>query len=53
MKCRDKINHLIAEETGQTIEKVEKDTRRNFWMSADEALKYGLITKIIRNKKDL
>lgn len=53
IKFRDKINRLIAEETGQTVEKVEADTRRNFWMSGEEALKYGLIDKIITNRDQL
>src|SRR5574341_1638023 len=48
LKCREKINRLIAVETGQTMEKVESDTKRNFWMSAEEALKYGLISKIVK-----
>lgn len=53
LKFRDKINHLIAEETGQSIEKIENDTRRNFWMSGEEALKYGLISKIVRDREQL
>lgn len=53
LKCREKINKLIANETGQSVEKVENDTKRNFWMSADEALKYGLIGKIIQTRKDI
>ncbi len=53
LKCREKINRLISLETGQTIEKVESDTKRNFWMSAEEALKYGLISKIIRTSDEL
>ncbi len=53
LKFRDKINHLIAEETGQSIEKIEADTRRNFWMSGEEALEYGLIGKIITDREQL
>lgn len=53
LKCREKINRLISVETGQTIEKVESDTKRNFWMSAEEALKYGLVRKIIQTSDDL
>ncbi|NOZ21201.1 MAG: ATP-dependent Clp protease proteolytic subunit [Planctomycetes bacterium] len=48
LKFRTKINKLIADETGQKLEKVEADTRRNYWMSAEEALKYGLINKVIK-----
>jgi len=53
LKCREKINRLISVETGQAMEKVESDTKRNFWMSAEEALKYGLVRKIIQNSDDL
>ncbi len=53
IKCREKINHLIAVETGQTFEKVGLDTKRNFWMSAEEALKYGLVSKIIQTSGEL
>ncbi len=53
LKIRQRINALIAEETGQPIEKVEEDTRRNYWMDAEEAVEYGLITKIVTAKKDL
>ena len=53
IKCRNKINKLMAKETGQSIERVENDTRRNLWMSAEEALNYGLISKIIKTRKDL
>jgi len=53
LKCREKINRLIATETGQTIEKVGLDTKRNLWMSAEEALKYGLVNKIIQTSGDL
>ncbi|MGR3318596.1 MAG: ClpP family protease [Candidatus Anammoxibacter sp.] len=53
IKCRNKINKLMAKETGQSIERVENDTRRNLWMSAEEALDYGLISKIIKTRKDL
>lgn len=53
LKCREKINRLISSETGQTVEKVESDTKRNFWMSAEEALNYGLICKVIRSGDDI
>ncbi|OHB49487.1 MAG: ATP-dependent Clp protease proteolytic subunit [Planctomycetes bacterium GWF2_40_8] len=53
LKCREKINRMIAEETNQAFEKVENDTKRNYWMSAEEAVKYGLISKIIKTHSDL
>ncbi|MEA1912048.1 MAG: ATP-dependent Clp protease proteolytic subunit, partial [Spirochaetota bacterium] len=52
-KLRIKINHMISEETGQDITKVEKDTDRDFWMNAEESIEYGLISKIIRKREDL
>ena len=53
LKFRDKINRLIAAETGQPLEKVEADTKRNYWMSAEEALKYGLICKIVKSRDEM
>ncbi|MDA8411305.1 MAG: ATP-dependent Clp protease proteolytic subunit [Treponema sp.] len=52
-KARDRINRIIAEETGQTLERVVKDTDRDYWMNADEALAYGLISKIGKTRIDL
>ena len=53
LKCREKINSLIAAETGKDVKQVEEDTKRNFWMSADEAKEYGLVDKIIGSRSDL
>ena len=47
MKAQERINRTIAEETGQPLSKVREDTDRNFWMSAEEAKGYGLVTRII------
>ena len=47
MKMRERVNQMIAKETGQTYEKVVKDTQRNFWMSAEEAKAYGVVSRII------
>ena len=52
-KTRQKINALIAKETEKSLAKVEKDTDRDYWMSAEEALEYGLISKIISNRSQL
>jgi len=49
LKMRARLNSIIARETGQKIDKVQSDTDRNFWMSAEEAKKYGLVTHIIDN----
>lgn len=47
IKMRRRINEEIARETGQPLSRVEVDTDRNFWMSAEEAKEYGLVTHII------
>ncbi|WHX42525.1 ATP-dependent Clp endopeptidase proteolytic subunit ClpP [Mesobacillus sp. AQ2] len=47
LKLRDHLNKLISERTGQPMEKIEKDTDRDYFMSAQEALEYGIIDKII------
>ncbi len=52
-KMRQKINKLISEETGQNIDKVAKDTDRDYWMNADEAKEYGLICKVISKREEL
>ena len=49
IKMRRRINEVIARETGQPLERVEKDTDRNYWMSAEEAKDYGLVSRIIEN----
>ncbi len=48
LKLKDSLNRILAEHTGQPFDKVEKDTDRDYFMSADEAVKYGLIDKIIK-----
>ncbi|HKR88080.1 MAG TPA: ATP-dependent Clp protease proteolytic subunit [Phenylobacterium sp.] len=53
LKMRDRVNRMISEETGQTIEKINQDTRRNFWMNAEEAVAYGLVSRIIKNTADV
>ena len=52
-KTRQKINKLISDETGKSIKQVGIDTDRDFWLSAEEALDYGLISKIINNRSEL
>ena len=47
MKLKDRLNAILAKHTGQSIKKIEKDTDRDFFMSAEEAVEYGLIDKII------
>ena len=53
LKMRQRLNHIFAKQTGQAIEKIEKDTDRNFWMSAKEAQDYGLVGKMIESMDEL
>lgn len=53
IRTRHKINELIARETGQDIEKVEKDTGRDYWLSTQEAKDYGFINKIIKSRDEI
>ena len=52
-KLRDKINQLIASETGQKLKKVSEDTDRDYWLNAEEAVTYGLVSRIIRSRSEL
>lgn len=47
LRIRDSLNHILAERTGQSIERIEKDTDRDYFMSAQEAKEYGLIDNVI------
>ena len=53
LKARARLNGVIAKQTGQPLEKVEKDTDRNFWMSPSEAQEYGIVGKIISSYSEL
>ena len=50
---RDRLNQIFAEATGQKVEKIEKDTQRDFWLNTQEALDYGLLGKIITSVDEL
>lgn len=53
LKARDRLNKTISDRTGQTVERVEKDTDRNFWMSPEEALEYGIVGRIVKSISDV
>src|SRR5712671_5118019 len=53
IKMRERINRVIARETGQPYERIVKDTERNFWMSAEEAKTYGFVHKIVERATDV
>ena len=51
VKTREKLNKFLSERTGQSLEKIEADTERDNFMTAEEALKYGLIDEILDKRK--
>ncbi len=51
IKTRERLNKMLAENTGQKFEKIEKDVERDFFMTADEAKKYGIVDKIMTKPK--
>ena len=51
LKIKEKLNQILAKHTGQPLKKVEKDTDRDFYLSAEEAKKYGIIDEVIKGKK--
>ncbi len=53
LKARERLNQTIADQTGQPLEKVSKDTDRNHWMSPEEAKEYGIVGTIITSSADL
>jgi ATP-dependent Clp protease protease subunit len=53
VKIKDKLNRILAHHTGQPLEKVEKDTDRDFYLSASEAKEYGIIDEIIKTKAEV
>ena len=51
MKTKDRLNEILAHHTGQPMKTIEKDTDRDFFMSAEESKKYGIVDKIIKKKE--
>ena len=52
IKIKQKLNKILSERTGQPLEKVSKDTDRDYYMSAEEALEYGLVDKIFTTRQN-
>jgi len=50
LKTREQMNKITAERTGQPLEKVEKDTERDYFMSADEAKTYGIVDQVVSSR---
>jgi ATP-dependent Clp protease, protease subunit len=53
IRMRERLNKIFAAATGQTLERIKKDTDRDHWMSADEAREYGLVGKIVTSHKEI
>jgi ATP-dependent Clp protease protease subunit len=51
VQIKDRINQILVKHSGQKLEKIERDTDRDFWLSASEAKEYGIIDEIIKTKK--
>ena len=52
-KVRALLNRILVKHTGQAIEKIEKDTDRDFFMSGEESVKYGLVDKVLSSRADI
>ena len=53
IKMRERLNKIFAAATGQTLARIKKDTDRDYWMSAEEAVKYGLVGKIVASQSEI
>ena len=50
---RERLNNIFAEATGKSLAKIKEDTDRDFWMSAAEAVEYGLVGQIVHHRSDV
>jgi len=53
VRMRERINRIFSEQTGQSIERIENDTRRNFWLNVEAAREYGLVKHIVRSMDEV
>lgn len=53
IQMRERLNRIFARQTGQSAERIEADTRRNFWLSAEKAVEYGLVGRIVERAAEL
>ncbi len=53
VKMRERINRIVARETGQPYERVERDTDRNYWMGTEEAVAYGMVGRVVTGMREL
>ena len=52
LKTRARLNQILAERTGQPVEKIEKDVERDYWLDAQEAKAYGLVDEVLERRPD-
>ena len=52
LKTRARLNEILAERTGQPVEKIEKDVERDYWLDAKEAKEYGLVDEVLERRPD-
>ena len=53
IKTRERVNRILAEATGQPYEVIDRDTQRDYWLTATEAVDYGLVTRVVTERADL
>lgn len=53
VRMKNRLNHIFADATGQAMERIEQDTQRDFWLSAEQAVEYGLVSKVIVTEQDI
>ncbi|MBN1695230.1 ATP-dependent Clp protease proteolytic subunit [candidate division WOR-3 bacterium] len=53
IKIRERLNNILSEHTNQPLKKIKADTDRDFWMSAQQALEYGLIDEVIKTRQEI
>lgn len=52
LRLRDKLNNILSHHTGQSVDRIKKDTERDYWLTAKDAVEYGLVDKILESSKD-
>jgi ATP-dependent Clp protease protease subunit len=52
LRLRDKLNNILAHHTGKSVDKVREDTERDYWLTAEDAVDYGLVDKVLEPSKD-
>ena len=53
IKTRERVNRILAEATGQDYDIVDRDTQRDYWLTAQEAVEYGLVTRVVTKRTDM